>query len=205
MEQIVPPVSGDANHPSAGDVSAYLEGTLSQTVRMQLQAHLAECAECREEMVELSRMLRMQPQQRPVVRWAVGLGIAATLALMVGRLPGGPGTTPSGTPSAPLERGLSTEEDGQISVWSPTAGASLRRDSLVLAWSPAGGSDVRYRTTVSDSSGRVLWTASTPDTILRVPPSLFLPGGRTYYWYTDALLSDGRSLTTGVQEFRMAH
>jgi hypothetical protein len=199
---MLPPGQGDASHPSAGDVSAYLDRTLPAPARLRMQAHLADCDECRREVVELSRLVRSQPRPRRTLRWAVAVGIAATLAILIGRMPGNPGTFPASGPPAPVERGFS--DDANLSVWGPRAGASVTRDSLVLAWSPPRARDVQYRVTLSDVEGTVLWTGSTRDTILRVPTSLVLPGGQTYYWYTDALLPAGRSLTTGVQEFRMA-
>ena len=196
------PVPADASHSSASDISAYLDRTLSAGDRTRVEAHLADCSECRQEVVELSRLLRSRPARHSIGRWAVAAGIAATLAIIVG-LPSGPDAPPVQPPEV-VERGLRAEEGLKLSAWGPTRGVSVRRDSLVLAWKPnASGSGPQYHLTLSNAEGSILWTASTPDTMLMPPPSLILPGGRTYYWYTDALLPDGRSLSTGVQEFRL--
>lgn len=202
-EPMLPPEVDDGSHPGPGDVSAYLDHTLPEPARQRMQAHLADCEECRREMVELSRLVRTGPRPRLALRWAIGAGIAATLAILIGRMPEDSRTTPIGGPPGSVER-RSSEETPSLRVWGPRAGAPIARDSLVLAWSPPAANDVQYRVTISGPDGRVLWTASIPDTILRVPPSIPLARGQSYYWYTDALLPDGRSLTTGVQEFRMA-
>lgn len=199
---MVNPVPIDASHTSAADVSAYLDRTLSESDRERVEAHLAECNECRQELVDLSRLMRSHRPQRPV-RWVIAAGLAATLAIALA-LPRGPERTPLGEPTEQIERGAPAEESSRLSARAPAGPSSVDRDSLIISWGPAQGSGVQYRVTLSDADGRVLWTASTSDTILIPPPSLSLPGGRTYYWYTDALLPDGRSLTTGVQEFRMA-
>jgi hypothetical protein len=203
MEQAVDPVTAEASHSSAGEVSAYLERALSREDRNRVEAHLADCTECRREVVELSRLLRARRTRRVVLPWAAAAGIAATLAILVGRLPHSPAAAPVQDPGM-AERGTASEEGAKLRAWGPTGGASIGRDSLVLAWSPRRGGDLQYHITVADSAGGILWTASTTDTMLRPPPSLTLPGARTYYWYTDALLPDGRSLSTGVQEFRLA-
>lgn len=201
-EHMVNPVPIDASHTSAADVSAYLDRTLSDGDRNRVEAHLADCNECRQEVVDLSRLMRSHRPRHPV-RWMIAAGLAATLAIMLG-LPGGPERRPLGDSTKPIERGTPAEESSRLSAWAPAGPSPVDRDSLIISWGPAQGSGVQYRVTLSDADGRVLWTSSTSDTMLRPPPSLTLPGGRTYYWYTDALLPDGRSLTTGVQEFRMA-
>jgi putative zinc finger protein len=199
----VDPVPADASHPSARDVSAYLDRALPHGDRDRVEAHLADCNECRQEVVELSRLLRSRPARRSMAGWAIAAGIAAAFVIMVGRLPEGPGTRPIQAPGA-VERGLVSEEEARLSAWGPMGRTSISRDSLVLAWAPSRDSNPQYHVTLADSEGGILWTGSTRDTMLRLPPSLTLPGGRTYYWYTDALLPDGRALSTGVQEFRMA-
>lgn len=196
------PILPDPDHTSAAQVSAYLERTLPGADRTRVEAHLAECGECRREVVEISRLLRARPRRLAIGRWAAAAGIAATLVLVVGRLPSGP-TTPAVQPPGAVQRSGGPEEGPELSAWGPTEGVSISRDSLVLAWKPDARGSARYRLTLSNAEGAVLWTASTSDTMLIPPPSLILPGGRTYYWYTDALLPDGRSLSTGVQEFRL--
>ena len=41
-----------------------------------------------------------------------------------------------------------------------------------------------------------------PEALVRaLPPSVALMRSARYYWYVDALLADGRALSTGVHEF----
>lgn len=198
------PVPADASHSSASDISAYLDQTLSEGDHKRVETHLATCSECREEVVELSRLLRSYPRRRPLLHWAMAAGIAATLALMLGRVPWIDEAKHLTGPVEQIERGARPEEDHRLSAWTPAKGVPHHRDSLILTWGAAQGSRVQYRATLSTSDGQVLWTASTPDTMLVPPRSLDLRKGETFYWYTDAILPDGRTLTTGVQEFRMA-
>lgn len=72
---------------------------------------------------------------------------------------------------------------------------------LRFVWRSAGPA-ATYRLTLTDPSGAPVWTSSAPDTAVVLAETVKLEGGRAYFWYVDALLPDGRSATTGVQQFR---
>ena len=201
-EAMVAPASDKPGHPSAAEVAAYLDRTLPQVEHTQIEAHLDDCRECREEVVALSRVLR-KLGPKPILRWVAVGGIAATLALVVGRMALGPGNVTAPNTTQPIERSAPGEGHAGLVAIRPTGNAPVRRDAVLLQWASAPNPGVHYRLTLSQADGRVLWTASTRDTMLQVPSSVRLAGGRTYYWYTDVLLPDGRTLTTGVQEFRL--
>ena len=57
-----------------------------------------------------------------------------------------------------------------------------------------------YRLSLTDEAGDVLWTVNTPDTTVALV-DIMLEADQLYYWYVDALLHDGGSATTGVQQF----
>src|SRR4051812_11821590 len=105
----------EVEHLSVEEVSAYLDGALLDADRERIQAHLADCPECREEVVELSRLIRTS-RTRPMLRWMATVGVAASLALIVSRVSFlGPNTaTPN--PSHSIERGPSAAETGKLSI-----------------------------------------------------------------------------------------
>jgi hypothetical protein len=90
-----------------------------------------------------------------------------------------------------------------LAAVSPPNDAAVAPDAVTFVWH-AAGPDAHYRLTLTEPNGRTAWTAETSDTMLRVPPGIALARDRTYYWYVDALLPDGRSATTGVRRLRTA-
>jgi hypothetical protein len=69
----------------------------------------------------------------------------------------------------------------------PTPVAPLGTVSAVeqLVWHGLDGAD-RYRLTLYDSDGEVLWKATTPDTVLDLPESVVLNAGFRYLWRLEA-------------------
>jgi hypothetical protein len=64
------------------------------------------------------------------------------------------------------------------------------------------GDATSYRVVLTSDAGEQLWTTSTADTTVSLPPSVRL-AGEHYYWSVDALTADGRTLFTGLREFRI--
>lgn len=58
-----------------------------------------------------------------------------------------------------------------------------------------------YRLSVTDASGREVWSTETRDTTIALPAEVSLDRGRTYFWTVDALGADGRSLTSRTKRF----
>jgi hypothetical protein len=48
-----------------------------------------------------------------------------------------------------------------------------------------------------------VWLHETVDTAVSLPPDVALEPGGSYYWYVDALDSDGVSLTTGTRRLTL--
>jgi hypothetical protein len=182
-------------HLENGLVAAYVDGRLAAVELARVEAHLAECAECRQEVVAVRRLLRSRTR-----RWTwpaiAGLGIAATLLLVLSRSgdQGGPGRPP-------LRGDGSDGRDAPVAI-APVPNTTIAPESIGFAWRGAGAA-VSYRLTLTDERGDVVWSTQTPDTTVILPGSVRLMHGRAYYWYVDALLPDARSTTTGVKEFRV--
>jgi hypothetical protein len=58
-------------------------------------------------------------------------------------------------------------------------------DARLLRWGSMAGAD-RYRVTLFDTSGHVLYEAETTDTVISLPDTILLTSGRRYLWETEA-------------------
>ena len=186
----------DRPHLTAEDVAAFLDRRLTTDEKHGIEEHLAHCGRCRAELAAVRKLVKSGPiPERRVFR--IGLAAAAViafLALTLGRM--GPGSTEDRirtTPSA------TTSESELIKGLQPADGDTISSASAALAWRSIGG-EPTYRVTITDATGQLVWTNTTPDTSLMVPPTL-LSAGRTYFWYVDALRADGRAASIGVRRF----
>jgi len=69
-----------------------------------------------------------------------------------------------------------------------------------MLWSAVAG-EPTYRLTLTDASGQPVWTTTTTDTSITLPPNVILQQRKRYFWYVDALRADGRAASTGVRRF----
>jgi hypothetical protein len=90
-----------------------------------------------------------------------------------------------------------------LPVHGPEPGSAVPRVAVRFIWG-ADGRDALYDLTLADSSGLVVWSSRTADTVLALPDSVVLVPGTRYYWWTDALRADGRVASTGSHEFVLA-
>jgi hypothetical protein len=175
--------------------------------RAEFVAHLAACARCRHAVVSLAGALGdpkvaaevsrlVSPRLGRRVAW-VAAGMAAAALLLFVLLPSRDRTSTGG----PSLRG--GEGTGTVAVVAPVEGEAVRAESVAFVWHRFA-SGVQYRLTVTDEKGDVAWSAPSSDTTLVPGAATHLQPGRTYFWYVDALLPDGRSATSGVRRLRTA-
>ena len=183
-------------HPGTEEIAAYLSDGLTPLDRTRVEAHLAECRTCRQEVVSARRLLQSRSVRS---RWSmmVPAAAAAVLALAIlGR----------GFLSRPVDRDIvrgagtasEVESAPSIQVFSPADGSTLAGRAILFAWAGQPGRPL-YRLTLTDGSGHALWIRDTADTTIALPASVSLPPTHRYFWYVDALDSDGQSLTTGTR------
>jgi Putative zinc-finger len=178
-------------------MAAYLSGALPSNDRASFEAHLADCRTCRGQVTSARRLLATHRTRRPLV-WAVPLAAAAMLAWLV--------FLPSPRQGPPMDalrgRRDSTGADAAaaLRVITPANRDTLDRARVAFLWHSAPGQPL-FRLTLSDGTGKELWSAETRDTTLVLPTTVFLDPGHTYFWYVDGLGADGRSLTTRTQRF----
>ena len=186
-------MTGDAQpnlHLESGEVASYLDRTLAPDEQARVESHLADCADCRRELIEVSRLRHARFRSR---WWVIvpALAAAAAALLFVIRSPDRPATEPvlrdGGEPA--LTVGLVAPGDSAVIPLSPT-----------FTWRSAA-TRASYRLTLSDERGDVVWRTTSPDTSEHPPNNVSLRTGRTYFWYVDALFPDGRSVTSGVRRF----
>jgi putative zinc finger protein len=189
------PIPSPQGHPDPHEVTAYLSGTADRAARARFEAHLADCADCAEELVAVRRLHRRPPPMSR--RFAVaGAAAAAVIAVaLVGHRVGGPPV-----PTTPPVRG-----DGSaaaVTTVSPQEGAAIE-PSQTFAWRPVAGA-TSYRISITLADGDSVWAASVADTAVRAPEQALTGGSGTYFWYVDALLADGRSVAGTAHEFRLS-
>jgi anti-sigma factor RsiW len=197
-------VDPDTNsHLSVEELAAYVDGRLDTRDLERAESHLASCAECRAELVEIRAIVAegvAKQAPRPVLerygRLAGVLTAAAAViivaAIAVGRMPR--------NAVDPERLRLDTRENrGAFALVSPSESTVPARGS-VFRWHSASTAST-YRLTITDSAGTPVWSQTTGDTSVVLPDSVVLRTGARYRWYVDALGADGRSATTGVRSF----
>jgi Putative zinc-finger len=173
-------------------IAAYIDRGLSRAERDEVEAHLAECAECRRHVSDTDALVqRVRGPKRLVIGGAL---VAAAAAVIIVAVPSF--RRSDGTLENPLYRDVAASSS--LIAYGPTG--ESRVGSLRFVWSPAQGA-MSYRLTVSRADGATVWTQSSRDTVAALPTSVTLHVGDRYFWVSDALLADGGSRSTGLREF----
>jgi hypothetical protein len=182
-------------------MAAYLSGTLLATDCAVLEGHLADCRSCRQQVISARRLLHPQRARRPLL-WIAPAAAAAVLAWIVFAPSLGPGRSVDDTVRGNQDT-VRADAAATLRVIAPVNGDTVDRARVVFAWRGTEGQPL-FRLTLSDVSGKELWSEQTRDTTLVLPGNMSLDPGRTYFWYVDALGADGRSLTTRTRRFSTA-
>jgi hypothetical protein len=188
-----------AGHLTPGQISAYLAGTIDGPDRQEMERHMTACDSCRREMVAASELIPRAGSRKWVAVLAPVAAAAAIAALLLV-----PSHGPGGTSSTPVPGTVLRSEGSEaipgIEVVEPSPGATVATQGTQFRWKSAG-EDPLYRVTLTDDGGDVVWTATASDTVLGLPTEIILEGGRSYFWFVDALLPGARSATSGIQRF----
>ena len=185
----------NTTHLTAEDVAAFLDRHITAAERAAVEAHLAECRLCRDEVTSVRRLMRTGPTVRRVLIPA-GLAAAAAVAFIALTLGRGPEPSPDRVRSP-----TTLEANGSIVTRLPADGDTISLVKPAMVWSAIAG-EPTYRFTLTDASGQPLWTSTTTDTSVTVPPQVILQSRQTYFWYVDAQRANGRAASTGVRRFQ---
>jgi hypothetical protein len=191
----------ESSHLRAEEVAAYIDDGASNEERAVVEAHLAECSACCDEVIAVARLCAKAESRRRNF-WVLGgsVAAAAVLALFLIGQPWKDSVLSEGEPPS-IQRGTGTAS--VVLVLSPLDGSSLTTAELIFSWRPTDGELALYRLVLTTENGDSVWAATTRDTTLVPPAGTVLEQGTTYLWYVDALLPDGRPTSTGVHYFRI--
>lgn len=186
------------SHLTSEELSAYLSRSAHRKARGRVEAHLEACGECRDELIEVSS-LWAGARRRRRGRMAAAGGIGALAAALAGVLLLGPRAQTVLPEQEPvLREGGRAINEGvrRFETVAPTDGATIASlAGSLLVWRPVAPGAF-YSVTVTDERGDLVWSGTTADTLLRLPAELEVEPGRRYFWFVEALLTDGTTATT---------
>jgi hypothetical protein len=179
-------------HPDSRMVAAYLDGALTPEARAQFEAHAVDCVACRQELIEVARVLR--PRRRRVIRYTyVGACAAAAAAVVVFVWPK---SRSEAVRSSDYREPVVSTTLAPVPV-SPR-GASAAPSHLV--WTAVAGVRL-YELTLYDERGQVLWETESSDTVASLPDSIRLKPGASYFWRVEARTAWRRQAASDLTEF----
>ena len=183
------PAEPSIQHLSAAAVAAYVDQQVSGVERNRIEEHLADCRECRAEIVAVSRVVR---KLRRPWRWAVLTPFAAA-ALVVVML------APWHRDDQPVLR-----EPAVTTIVAPTAITPRGRVAELssITWSTVPRA-TQYEITVFDSAGTIVWETRVADSVAVVPRDLKLVRGRPYYWKVAARTESKRWVSSDFATFTL--
>jgi len=169
----------DNMHVAADDLAAYIDRTLSAIERERVEAHVAWCDDCRSELREVGDTLRTYRPARRRLVW-IGPAVAAAAIILLVAYP----LSQRAIDEDPVHRDVPAAIDQRPGLADPAAIPDLAGAHL-LQWSRVDRAD-RYRVTVFDEIGTVVWRAETADTSATLPPSTLTDNPGPYLWRVDA-------------------
>ena len=184
-------------HIDEGDLAAYLDRTLSDADRRQVEAHLSSCDECRAEVIASGDAVSSGPSHKsPSFRsWRViGTAVAAAAVIIA------TSTLSRSRTDQSVERDTNIAASA-ITIASPADGSTIGANRTV-AWHGLA-ENTSYRITIADQGAQPIYTTTVGDTSAVIPASVALDTGRKYFWYVDAIRADGTTATSGLKSFRV--
>lgn len=182
-------------------IAALAAGTLDPGLRASVLPHVARCSRCRAAVASVAHALADSSVAREVAavergrrrfyRIALPAAAAAVLLILV---------WPAADDRRPQHRGPTITATATPVPASPI-GAVAGVD--VLRWAPVAGAD-RYRVTLFDASGRVLYETQIAETAAPLPDSVVLAPGRPYLWKVEARTGFDRWAASDLVEFSIA-
>ena len=203
-------------------IAAFAEGSVEPAESSTQVAHLLDCARCASQVASVARLLddaavadevERLTSRRPVVRAALrarrrgvigtlgGIAAAAALVVLMGRSDAPSDRAPDrSVPSVREPNFREPSVSGAIPP-APLAPVGDVRAADSLRWTSVVRAN-RYRLTIFDRDGSVVWETQTPDTVIALPPQLGRPVGTTYLWRVEARAGwEDRWVASDLTEF----
>jgi hypothetical protein len=187
--------STSESHITSEELGAYIDGRLDQTRSARLESHMADCADCRADLIDVRALLATAPQASSRSRrraWLVAAGIIAIVSVPPALL-----LVPSRADSPAIRATQTTR--ATIEIVSPLQ-SPIDLASVVFVWRPVADATT-YRLTVTDSSGAPVFTRVAAETTLTFAGASELHRGTSYLWYVDGITSNGLTVTSGIRSF----
>lgn len=189
--------------PTAGclddaTIAALAEGALDDTARAAALPHLAECPRCRAAVASVTRALGDPSVAREIATLRGGrqrlfrIGIPAAAAAIILLV-----AMPRPNDELALHRAPTITA---VSSPVPMSPVGIVAGADILRWSSVSGAD-RYRTTLFDDAGAVVYETQTADTVVGLPDSVHLTPSRSYLWKVEARTGWGRWSASELIEF----
>jgi len=178
-------------HLNEYQAACYLDGTLDEVERDQVEGHLAACDECRSELLSAARLVRSPRAKR---FWYVAPPLAAGFVLALVLLVNPGAATDAAEPLIGLVEG-----GERLGATSPEDGAVIGAADAVLTWSTLEPA-VTYEVAVVNVDGQVVWEVSATETSVAVPTGR-LKAGRSYAWTVLARFENGDTARTEARTF----
>ena len=182
------PEQSESRPPHVDDETfeRYACGELNVVDRARVEAHADECADCARVLRGLTMLAREAARfdtsrarsARPWPSWGIPATIAAALAIAV-LAPMAWRTLRNGS-NASVVREASSDV---IQAIAPQG--TVAADSLTFAWHGWDGA-TRYEVRLFGADGALVWSGSTDDTSIPLPPEIKL-APRRYYWQVRAV------------------
>jgi len=179
-------------------VAALADGTLDDGSRAAAFPHLAECPRCRGAVASVARALGDPSLARELAAlpggrrrlFQIGIPAAAAAIVLLVAMP------------RPNDDVTSHRAPTITAVSSPVpmSPVGIVAGAAILRWSSVSGAD-RYRTTLFDDAGAVVYETQTPDTVVALPDSVHLTPSRSYLWKVEARTGWGRWSASDLIEF----
>ena len=181
-------------HLTPEQTASYLDRVLTAEERATVEAHLATCVECRDEVATLRPLVSAQSSRGRLLRAGIALGTAAA-AVVVFLVQPGPVSSPEPSQHRDPPQGSQT-------VLVPVTPAGLGSRPVMLAWSPLDLAK-RYRVFVFDGEGTILYRVEATDSVVPLPDSLRLSPGQPYFWKVEADTGLDRWVSSKLVEFSL--
>jgi len=205
-------------HLDEHDIARYVDGRLTDEERQEVEAHLAECPRCSDQVAATYRVLNDEgdaPTVPPEVRRQaealseeareersaggrlsrrslVSAGAVVLLLAVAGML-----LWQFQSPTSSRLR--STEDRAALSVRAPADGATIA-ERPVFVCAPVSDA-IAYRVTLRRPDGTVVWEGDTSTVRVSLPPDVSLTEGQKYLWRAEAVRPDGTTFPSNLRTF----
>ena len=200
------PASTDAPTSDCLDddtLGALAEGTLGEATRSAALPHLAECARCRSAVASLARAFADPDLAREIEavttrserwRWLAWSGAAAAAVLLVVIVAPPASRNPQSAHRAPVI--ANAPAPTSLTPAGEVAGVKE------LRWTQVEAAD-RYRVTLFNPDGRVLFETMSEEAFVILPDSVVLGPGIRYLWKVEARVGFGRWVSSNLVSFTL--